>query len=232
MTPSSGTSRKCGHRKSGPRGFRGPGIVVANIDTGVRIRTRRSSDNTAATSAAARSTTTTTGGIRRSLRQPEPHPCDNNDQARTRWARWSATTAGPIRSAWRPMRMDGVQGLRVGSCTTFALLECGDWILAPCDLTQPYPIGRNGPTSSTIRGARTGGDVLSSGRAELARGGYFPGLLQRQRWARLRYRRIAGRLSRVVRQWRHRHQRRPRELQQPRTVGVRPGHSPTSPHPA
>ena len=65
-------------------------------------------------------------------------PATRTPTARTRWARWSATTATPARtrSASRRTRSGS---LAKGCCLDTALISSGQWILAPTDLNGQNP---------------------------------------------------------------------------------------------
>ena len=89
---------------------------------------------------------------RRHLRRPPR--ATPTATAPTRWARWSATTAPPTRSASRP----GAKWIAANGCcpSDAALIASGQWMLAPTDLDGPEPRRRpSARTSSTTRGART-----------------------------------------------------------------------------
>ena len=60
--------------------------------------------------------------------------------ARTPWARWLATMAPANQIGVAPdAKWMACKGCESGNCTSFALLECGDWILAPWNLAHASP---------------------------------------------------------------------------------------------
>ena len=90
--------------------------------------------------------TTTTTGTTRSTRaaaraaRTRRRPATTTATARTRWARWSATTARATRSAWRPARSGSAAATWTrATARRRRYTECFQWFLAPTNLAGQNP---------------------------------------------------------------------------------------------
>ena len=123
------------------RGFRGAGIVVANVDTGVLY-----------THAAlvGKYRGNLGGGVfdhnynwwdpSKICGNPSNIPCDNNNHGTHTMGTMVGDDGGTNQIGVAPdAKWMACKGCESGNCSAFALLECGDWILAPWNLAHASP---------------------------------------------------------------------------------------------
>ena len=108
-TPSSGASPRSARRRSGRAGFTGQGVVVGGQDTGYdwdhpALKSKYRGWNGATRRPQLQLARRDPHRRRHPAARTRPRRATTTATARTRWARWSATTAAPTRSAWRPAR--------------------------------------------------------------------------------------------------------------------------------
>ncbi len=129
-------------------GYRGEGVVVAGQDTGYqwdhpalkgKYRGWDGTHRQPRLQLARRDPLR-----RRRLRRQRPWPrATTTPTAPTPWARWSATTAGATRSAWRPdAKWIGCRNMDHGVGTPATYAECFQWFLAPTDGRRHQPRSR------------------------------------------------------------------------------------------
>jgi subtilisin family serine protease len=123
------------------RGFRGAGIVVANVDTGVKY------DHAALVG---KYRGNLGGGVFNHNYNwwdpssicgiPSNVPCDNNNHgSHTMGTMVGDDGLGNQIGVAPDAKWMACKGCESGSCSSFALLECGDWILAPWNLAHASP---------------------------------------------------------------------------------------------
>ena len=148
----------------------------------------------------------------RSVRQRRPrHPHDGDDGRRRRRSRYQPGR----RRASRPVDRRR-KGCETNNCTDFALLSSAQFILAPTDLSgnNPDPTKRPDIVNNSW-GDAARRSVLPRRGGRVGRRRHLPGLLERERRAGLRHRRVAGGLRERLWHRRVRHQPRDRGLLQP-----------------
>jgi len=125
-------------------GFKGQGIVVGGQDTGydwthpaLKSHYRGWNGLTANHNYNWHDSIHSGGG---SCAPTRRSPVTTTVMAPTPWARWSATTAGRIRLAWRPRPSGiGCRNMNVGAGTPTTYSECFQWFIAPTNLAGLNP---------------------------------------------------------------------------------------------
>ena len=123
------------------RGFRGAGIVVANVDTGVLY--------THAALVGKYRGNLGGGSFNHNYNWWDPSkvcgnpsniPCDNNNHGSHTMGTMVGDDGAANQIGVAPdAKWMACKGCESGNCTSFALLECGDWILAPWNLAHASP---------------------------------------------------------------------------------------------